>query len=378
MPKYTTPRKEAVFDLEIFRNYFAAAFKDIESGRWKRFEMLRGQKLDRAGIAKVMRNFRVYGFNSGNFDMPVLMAALAGWDTDDLKSLCDTIISENLPAFKTYDRFGIDKPPSFVDHVDLMNVSPGCPQKPSLKMYGGRLHCHRIQEMPVDVHSELTDEEIEMVRSYHVNDLDTTIALKADLKSQLELRAHMSDQYGLDLRSKSDAQIAEAVIRAEVERLSGQRIAKPQIRPGKFNYVPPAFIEYQTPLLRQLLETVRTAKFTVGYDGKIYEPTEFEKIDLRIGSSRYTFGIGGLHSTEKKVAYQCDGTFTLRDRDVTSYYPITILNTGLVPPQLGMYFSKVYRSMLTRRVDAKKEAAFLSIRIAQIQDRIAELEKIHG
>lgn len=353
MPKYTTPRKEAVFDLEIFRNYFAAAFKDIDSGRWKRFEMLRGQKLDRAGIAKVMRNFRVYGFNSINFDMPVLMAALAGWDTDDLKSLCDTIISEKLPAFKTFDRFGIDKPPSFVDHVDLMNVSPGAPTKPSLKMYGGRLHCYRIQEMPVDVHAELSDEEIETVRGYHVNDLDTTISLKADLKTQVALRAVMSDEYGVDLRSKSDAQIAEAVIRAEVERLSGQKIPKPQIRPGKFNYIPPAFIEYQTPLLQQLLETVRTSKFTVGYDGKVYEPKEFETINLQIGISRYTFGLGGLHSTEKKQAFRCDGTFTLRDRDVTSYYPLTILNTGLVPPQLGMYFAKVFKKILDRRVAAK-------------------------
>lgn len=353
MPKYTAPRKEAVFDLEIFRNYFAAAFKDIESGRWKRFEMFRGQKLDRAGIAKVMRNFRVYGFNSGNFDMPVLMAALAGWDTDDLKSLCDTIISENLPAFKTYDRFGIDTPPSFVDHVDLMNVSPGAPTKPSLKMYGGRLHCHRIQEMPVDVHAELSDDEIETVRGYHVNDLDTTISLKDDLKTQVALRAVMSDEYGVDLRSKSDAQIAEAVIRAEVERMSGQRIAKPQVRPGKFNYTPPSFVEYQTPILQELLEIVRTSKFTVGYDGKVYEPKEFESINLQIGKTRYTFGLGGLHSTEKRQAFRCDGTFTLRDRDVTSYYPLTILNTGLVPPQLGMYFAKVFKKILDRRVTAK-------------------------
>ena len=353
MPKYTTPRKEAVFDLEVFRNYFAVAFKSIEDGRWKRFEMLEDGKLDRQGVAKVLRNFRVYGFNSNNFDMPVLMAALAGFDTQELKTVCDTIIGENLPAFKTYEQFGIEKPPAFVDHIDLMNVSPGAPTKPSLKMYGGRLHSHRIQEMPVDVHANLTDDEIEEVRSYHINDLDTTIDLKNDLKTQIELRASMSEQYGIDLRSKSDAQIAEAVIRAEVERLSGQKINKPQVRPGKFKYIPPSFIKFETPLLQGLLATVVAASFTIGYDGKVYEPPEIANATIELGQSRYTFGIGGLHSTEKRISHVCDGTFTLRDRDVTSYYPLTMLNTGLVPPQLGMYFARVFRSILERRVAAK-------------------------
>jgi len=353
MPKYNTPRKEAVFDLEVFRNYFAVAFKAIDDGRWKRFEMVLGEQLDRRGIANVLNNFRIYGFNSNNFDMPVLMAALAGYDTEELKKVCDAIIGENLPAFKTYERFGLDKPPSFVDHIDLMNVSPGAAQKPSLKMYGGRLHSYRIQEMPVDVHANLTHDEIESIRSYHVNDLDTTIDLKNDLKTQIDLRAVMSDQYGIDIRSKSDAQIAEAVIRAEVERLSGKKIEKPKIVPGKFKYIPPSFIEFKTPILKQLLETVVNAKFTIGYDGKVYEPPEIENMKIELGISRYTFGIGGLHSTEKRAAYVCDGTFTLRDRDVTSYYPLTMLNTGLVPPQLGMYFAKVFRSILERRVAAK-------------------------
>jgi hypothetical protein len=308
-----------------------------------------------------MRNFRIVGFNSIGYDMPMIMAAMQGFDTDELKRLNDKIIVEHLPWWKVYKECGINWPPLFVDHIDLMNVSPGSPQNnmqsgdwPSLKVYGGRLHSRRMQEIPVDYDEDLSDEGIAETRTYHVNDLDTTEDQYNDLKTQIQLRAIMSDEYGVDLRSKSDAQIAEAVIRVEVERMSGHEIDSPKIKPGKFNYAAPKFIVYQTDVLKSLLETVTTAKFTVGYDGKVYEPDELKDKKVPIGQSTYTFGIGGLHSTEKRAAHVCDGTFTLRDRDVTSYYPITILNTGLVPPQLGIYFAKVYRSILERRIAAKR------------------------
>jgi len=353
MPKYATQRSEAVFDLEVFYNYFSVAFKCCTTGRWRRFELLPGTTLDRKGVAKVLRNFRIYGFNSNNFDMPILMAALDGFRNEQLKLVCDTIIGENLPAFKTYERFGITKPPVFIDHVDLMNVSPGAAQKPSLKLLAGRLHSKHIMELPVDVNAELNNRQIEKIRTYHIIDLDDTIDLKNDLKSQIEIRAFMSDQYSVDLRSRSDAQIAEAVIKAEVERLSGQKIQKPQVVSGKFQYKAPSFIVYKTEVLQKLLSTVCDAKFVIGYDGKVYEPAEIETMTISLGIQKYTFGIGGLHSTEKRVSYVADETFSLRDRDVTSYYPRTILNTGLFPKQLGMYFPQVYESILVRRVSAK-------------------------
>jgi len=355
MPKmnYTLKRKEAVFDLEVFRNYFAAAFKCCETKRWKRFEMLPGGTFDRAGVAKILRNFRIYGFNSTNFDLPILMGAMQGMDCRELKVMSDTIIREKLIFFMTYERFGVNKPPAFLDHVDLQSVSPGAAQFPSLKLLAGRLHSRHIMELDIDFDANLTKAQIEDVRFYHILDLDDTLDLKVDLKTQLELRAVMSDEYGVDLRSKSDAQIAEAVIKAEVERLSGNKVPKPQITPGKFRYTPPAFIEYKTEVLQSLLQTVRDAKFTIGHDGKVYEPPEIESMKIQLGIQTYTFGIGGLHSTEKRVAYVPDGTFSLRDRDVTSYYPRTILNTGLFPKQLGMYFPKVYERIVVRRVAAK-------------------------
>jgi hypothetical protein len=352
--KYAVERNEAVFDTECFKNYWAIAFKCINTGRVRRFELTQNIELDRAGISKILRNFRVYSFNGIKYDMVVIMAALSGWSNAELKLLSDTIIQENLQDWQAYQRFNIDKPPKFVDHIDVMSVSPGSPQMPSLKMYGGRLHSRRMQEMPVDIDLPITKATLPIVRDYHINDLDTTIDMVRDLKTQINLRAMMSDEYGVDVRSKSDAQIAEAVIKVEIERITGEKVERPKIRPGKFKYKAPAFIKFETPILQELLRTVTESYFTIGHDGKVYEPQSFESIEIRIGEQRYTFGLGGLHSTEKKTAHVCDGTFTLRDRDVTSYYPRTIQLTGLTPAQLGEEFQKIFAKIIDRRIAAKR------------------------
>src|ERR1017187_7366641 len=65
-------------------------------------------------------------------------------------------------------------------------------------------------------------------------------------------------------------------------------------------------------------------------------------------------GIGGLHSAESGVAHVAGSNYMLIDRDVTSYYPSIILNLGLYPQHMGEAFLTVYRSLVERRVAAKK------------------------
>ncbi|WP_230684282.1 hypothetical protein, partial [Streptococcus pneumoniae] len=88
----------------------------------------------------------------------------------------------------------------------------------------GRLHSRKMQELPIDPDDNIGEMERQALLSYLPNDPDCTIDLWRDLKAQLELRTIMSAEYGVDLRSKSDAQIAEAVIKHEIERLTGTRL----------------------------------------------------------------------------------------------------------------------------------------------------------
>src|SRR5206468_2305863 len=75
---------------------------------------------------------------------------------------------------------------------------------------------------------------------------------------------------------------------------------------------------------------------------------------LTVGECTYKMGIGGLHSTESEVAHIAEADTLLLDRDVVSYYPSIILNQHLFPSHLGRDFLRVYRSIVERRVGAKK------------------------
>lgn len=363
MKPYQQRRPFAVFDIETLNGYWSIGFRAIADGRQRVFEMYEGQELDRQSIAKVLRNFCVVGYNSTNYDIPVLMYAMTGATNSELKKFSDYLILSDDPHWVVMERYGL-KVPEFVDHIDLCQVTPAAAQgdknqfgrrfPPSLKMLGARLHSRKIQEMPVGIDDVIGPLERKVVQAYHDNDLQTTQDLLTDLLPQIELRYLMSNEYGVDLRSKSDAQIAEAVIKTEIERITGERLWKPQIREGAFHYHPPQFIKFRTRRMQDVLDTVRRASFYVDSKGNVKEPQLISELNVTIGRMRYTVGIGGLHSTESSVSHYADDKTLLIDRDVTSYYPNIIIGCGLFPKHIGDKFLTVYERIYKRRVAAKK------------------------
>lgn len=354
MPNYLEKRPCAVFDSEVLPNYYSIGFLSVEDGRQKVFEMFPGQPLDKAGIATICRRWRIFSFNGIGYDIPMLLFAMSGASNEDLVQASQEIIEFGTPHWVFLERRGLSIP-DWLDHVDLMQVSPGYPTQPSLKLLGGRLHSRKMQEMPVH-HTDWINAGLRaVVRGYHGNDLTTTRDLLNDLKAQIDLRSVMSHEYGIDLRSKSDAQIAEAVIKVEIERLTGRKLYKPD--PGNletsFRYKPPAFIEFQTDYMRGVFETVKNAVFYVDSKGIIHLPDELKKLLITIGDSQYQMGNGGIHSTESQVTHRTDKRGVLKDRDVTSYYPFIIKNLGLYPKHIGRKFLNVYSKIIERRIKAK-------------------------
>jgi hypothetical protein len=104
-----------------------------------------------------------------------------------------------------------------------------------------------------------------------------------------------------------------------------------------------------------MLKLVRNARFHLDGNGYIVLPTEIEELKMSVGQCVYKMGIGGLHSTESTIAHLADDETLLLDRDVASYYPAIILNQCLYPKHLGQAFLHVYRSIVERRLIAKKE-----------------------
>lgn len=341
-----------VCDCEVYANYFLCAFTSVVSGKVVYFETQEAlSEMDRARLLWILRNFTVVTFNGNYFDMPMIALACEGFTAAQIKYAANQIIQEQQKPWMVLRSRKVKK--LECDHVDLIEVAP---LQASLKIYGGRLHVPRMQELPFKHDTILNPDQLAIVRWYCIgSDLVATAFLYVELKPQIELRAAMSRMYGLDLRSKSDAQIAEAVLCAELQRLTYQRPQRPEDPPTSFQYRVPDYIKFEDEGLNHALATVRGATFRVGANGSPELPEEVAALKIEFGGKTYQMGIGGLHSCESCVAHYADEEHVLVDRDVTSYYPSIILNQGLYPQHLGPAYLDVYRSLVERRVKAKKE-----------------------
>lgn len=356
-----------IFDVETYRNFWYVAFKCLNNGKFVAFERSPDHDFNPTKLLWMLWRFCIVGFNSNGYDLPMVELACKGASNEKLKEASDYIIKSGInwgtKKVTPYDfekKYGVKI--GRYNHIDLFNVCPvngGVTANPaSLKLYAGRLHCDRMQDLPFPEDHILTREDAAIVRPYCCNDLANTELLFNELASELKLRMEMSEEYGVDLRSKSDAQVAEAVINSELEKVLGYYPKKPTLTDdGPLYYNVPDFVSFQTPQLQAMLETIRNAAFYLDGLGSPIMPATLEKLSVKLGKSTYKLGMGGLHSNEKKIAHVATDDIILADNDVESFYPRTILNQRLFPPHLGEAFLTVYNKIVETRIHAKAMAA---------------------
>ena len=347
-PPTTASRPVAFYDTECFPNYWLLKFRP-RGGQAYSFRLRAGQSFDQATCARIRLLFEAYSvisFNGNYYDVPMITAALSGYTAEQLKWLNDRIIVEKVKPWE----LGLPewRP---TDHIDVMEVAPGAG---SQKQYAGRIHCKTMRDLPYDPGHYVTEAEIVEVDTYCENDLAVLEALFDALHPQIHQREALGKRYGLDLRSKSDAQVAEAVLKRRCEQATGRRIFKPEIDWNlKFRYKVPAFISYASPQLQRALELVQQSIFQLDANGTVAMPPQLDGLEIKLGGSVYKMGIGGLHSQEKKLVAVSSETHQIRMPDVASYYPNLMVNAGAWPPALGDAFIREFDAIKLDRLAAK-------------------------
>jgi hypothetical protein len=337
-------KKTYFLDTECYPNYFLVMFKDTE-GNTQYFEKTRNQNTIHVDkIKELLSNNITVGFNSKLYDMPMIEAAFKDYNNDTLKYISDKIINEG--SYKTLSEYRLWMNQDY-DHIDLMNVAIG---KASLKMYGARINTPFLRDLPYDPSVFLSFDEMNVVRKYCENDLNITKDLYDHLQKEIDIRININEQYDVDVRSKSDAQIAEELIAKKLKCPAKTVISGDY----DFYYNPPSYIEYKTEKLKSLLDTFKSINFKGKSGDKLMRNSLIE--DITINNTTYSLGIGGIHSTESKRAIEILDDELLIDIDVVSYYPTIILNNGYAPINLPRdAFLKFYRQIYHERIEAKKK-----------------------
>lgn len=365
-------KKILTCDVECYKNYFLVMFRKISTGDVIYFEKFNGSEINRQNILHIINKYTIITFNGNKYDQVMIEAASQGFSNETLKKISDFLIvgkdGKGNQPWQARKQFGIGA--LQFDHIDLIEVAP---LMASLKIYAGRLHAPFLEDLPIEPDAEIEESDLEPMRSYCGKDLLDTELLFKQLEPEITLRAAMSDEYGVDLRSKSDAQIAEAVIKQEMDDKYGFIPKRPKVKEGtEYFYQAPDNLEFDTDILKDVFRQYQDLPFVINKSGYVefnFEmneddrlksgknkgnfPANKKQMKFIIGTTKYTVGMGGLHSCEKSIRHTNDGMI-LRDYDVASYYPRIILNNRLFPKHIGEPFLDIYNSLVERRLKAKK------------------------
>jgi hypothetical protein len=314
------------------------------------FELYDNHPIDSKKLAAILRQHTTLGFNSSNYDLPVIVAALRGDTNAQIKQLSDDIINA-AQLWQVLKKHKITIPSSF-DHIDIMPIPIG---QASLKIYGGRLHAPKLQDLPIEPNSLINASQRAVLREYCHNDLHTTRILYDVIRPQIELREQMGKQYGgIDLRSKSDAQIAESVIKHELEAKNIDCTRPTMKISTTYKYKKPSHITFANQVFNDLVMMIESVQFTLNDNGQISLPPELLN-KITFNSAEYQLGIGGIHSCESSQAVIAKDDELLFDVDVASYYPYLIIDGKYYPKHLTPEFLTVYESIVNRRIEAKRK-----------------------
>ena len=336
-------KQQLFFDTECYPNYFLIVFKGLD-GIEECFiqDEERNLELPPSRIKQLLKERQTIGFNSRFYDIPMITYALTGVSNKLLKDMSDRIINES--AYDVLCEHQLWCPKEY-DHIDIINVAIG---KNGLKMYGARINTPYLQDLPFDPSVKLTKEEKKIVKEYCSNDVDITKDLYLYLKKEIDIRSVINDEYGVDVRSKSDAQIAEVLINKE---LSSNKL---KVKEFDFKYKAPSYIKFKTDTLNDLLGKFKAIEFKFKTGDKLIKNNKIANIS--INNVSYAVGIGGLHSTEEaRTVVAMDDEYII-DVDVVSYYPTIILNNEYCPSNYEPKdFLTFYQKIYNDRITAKKE-----------------------
>ena len=349
VPRSAVVKNHAVYDCELIgieNPVFLVCFKVIETGETGSFWHHVEGDMDKMHAQLQREDLTWISFNGLHFDQPIVSAAICGKSTKVLKELANFLINENGASWNASTMFNYETVK--FDHIDLIEVSPGV--RVSLKAFAGRMGYPTMIDMPFHHDQDLTPDQYPIVEAYCQNDLGVTEALFNRLRKEIELRVEMSEEHGIDLRSKSDAQVAEAILKkvANIGKNSGSI-------PATVRYEVPQFIETDSDQINDLIYQMTHTDFVINAaNGQVVSPAFLdEPIGLCTGT--YQVGVGGLHSThDKSLHVEATEEMLLSDFDVASYYPNIMIKAGFTPKvSNGARFIEEYTKIYDRRIEAK-------------------------
>lgn len=349
-----------VYDIEVFPNVFSCTLKNSETGQVKAYE-LSHRKDNIVKEATAMVNlfkddkYLFCGYNNIHYDNPIMNFIIEniGSMPNNYQKVCDRIyrLSQQIVTSETSESWKQWKYATKFATLDLLTMLFSQKLRVGLKEMQVTMRYHNVQEYEGDFDSWLPDDEIDTMLAYNLNDVDSTLELLNRCKKDIDLRIGIQQEYGVDVLSKDGMSIGTEILKIKyLEKTKKQWYQIKDLRSPcdeiELSKVIFPFIQYETPVLQDLLKEMKQQTVSAGRKG-------YEKHFL-LDNVEVTVGVGGIHTKNEPEAIIPKEDELLLDSDVNSLYPSLIISYSLVPQHLGKEFLEIYGQVREERLAAKR------------------------
>lgn len=361
-----------VYDIEVLSNIFTYTGYCRKTKKYYQFVIHKS----RNDYEKLMKHlFRdkliMVGYNNENYDYPIIhhminhyeeYKNLSGFElSQKIYQKSQQIISEQFTTVADWNKH--------IFQVDLFKIwhFDNVAKLTSLKNLEIALNLPVVEDMPFShEHWITTDEEIDMILSYNMNDVyatnvfldvtqgQTELPLYAG-KNKLELRNALKKKFGINGINFNDIKLGtELILKLYCEKFNKdetsvrrQRTPRPIIL---LKDCLPSWMEFETKKFDKLIKGFSE---TVIFNGETKGKVDFSVIYNGI---KIDYGTGGAHACIKPGIYNSDEEFGIYDLDIDSLYPMLGITQKLYPEHLGPGFLDIYYGeIVSKRLEEKKK-----------------------
>lgn len=351
------------YDIEIYRNFFCVSFLNIVTK-----EQIVFQISQRKNDIELLYNFikdkglTLIGFNNFKYD-DRMMNYLFKLKANNLsyEALCYELwmFSNSIINNQNKEEFSYNNNNLFesIDVQKILGLDKPSSWK-SLKACAVNLKHDLIQDLPIPYDKEISENQIDEIIEYNINDIIITDLIVDNAYSKLNLRKELSLEYNVNLMNESDSSICNRILEKEYSDITNSSLEdfkrkRTFVDTVKFSDIIDPRIRFKSSKLNDFLIKLKNIEIKI-------DSEDNEKIEsIKIGKLNYVLGLGGLHSETPPGIFKTNifGN-KIYTCDVLSYYPSYMLmrkiKSNHLKPEITNVLDKIFRQRVEAKANRKK------------------------
>lgn len=359
-----------VYDIETFPQVFTLHAESLETDDAHTWEISH-RRDDRESLLSwfaALNREQIYmiGFNNEGFDYPVI-----DFIYRNNRCTVEEIYTKAMSIIQSNDRFGHTVWPRdrFAPQIDLFKIFhfDNVAKSTSLKALQFATRAETVEDMPVEVGSLLTPEQIDnVIIPYNRHDVKETKIFAQISKSAIDFRLGLVNQFGVEVMCWNDTKIGEKMLEQKLgdqvcytrDPVSNRKTKRqtPRTKVALSEIIFP-YIRFDNPEFQRIKDFMMAQVLLPSDlddpDGKVQTKGVFVDLHANVGGLTFHFGTGGVHASVDRQRYIATDEWLIRDIDVEGLYPNIAIANRLAPEHLGDAFIKEYAQI---PIERKKHA----------------------